>query len=322
MQSNSYKTIGIYLLTCLIWGSTWLAIKIGLESTPPIIAVGYRFTLAGVLIFSVIKIRGIKIQTDKTAIKLYLAMAIFSFIIPYGLIYWAEQFVPSGLTAVLYAVYPFSIAICTTLMIPEEKIGVNKIIGMVVSFTGLYVIFSDSFSGNLNNYVIGMIVVILSALMQSAIAVSIKKFGNHLHSLAMNFYPMIIAGIILTIYGIISGFVSIHSSTGEPGDWSVKVFGVFNISSVFSIFYLALFGSLITFTSYYWLLKRVNIIIVSLITFITPVIALFLGWLFYREELSFHQSAGCVLVLAGLLIAIFGNIVKGFIKKHDKHNKN
>jgi drug/metabolite transporter (DMT)-like permease len=315
MQSNTYKTTGIFLLTCLIWGSTWLAIRIGLESTPPIIAAGYRFTLAGILIYSVIVIRGIKIQTDKTAIKLYIAMALFSFVFPYGLIYWAEQFVPSGLTAVLYAVYPFSIAIFTTIMIPSEKIGVNKIIGMIVSFTGLYIIFSGSFTGDLNNYVTGMIVIILSAIMQSAIAVSIKKYGNHLHSLAMNFYPMLIAGIVLTIYGVISGLMSSHSSAGLPADWSARVFGVFNFKSVFSIFYLALFGSLITFTCYYWLLKRVNIIIVSLITFITPVIALFLGWLFYREELSIHQSVGCVLVLTGLLIAIFGNIGKVFNKK-------
>ena len=87
------------------------------------------------------------------------------------------------------------------------------------------------------------------------------------------------------------------------------------IGLVFSIFYLALFGSLITFTCYYWLLKRVNIIIVSLITFITPVIALFLGWLFYREELSISQSVGCVLVLTGLLTAIFGNFGKVLNKK-------
>jgi drug/metabolite transporter (DMT)-like permease len=160
-----------------------------------------------------------------------------------------------------------------------------------------------------------MIVIILSALMQSAIAVSIKKYGNHLHSLAMNFYPMIIAGIILTIYGIISGLMSFHNSASLPTDWSSKVFGAFNFKALFSIFYLALFGSLITFTCYYWLLKRVNIIIVSLITFITPVIALFLGWLFYREALSVHQSVGCVFVLTGLLIAIFGNIGKVFNKK-------
>ena len=313
MQSN-LKTVGIFLLTCLIWGSTWLGIRIGLESTPPIIAAGYRFTLAGILIYSVTVVRGIKIQTDKTAIRLYIAMAVFSFVFPYGLIYWAEQFVPSGLTAVLYAIYPFSIALFTIIMIPSEKISMNKLAGMIVSFTGLYVIFSDSFTGNLNNYVTGMIVVILSALMQSAIAVSIKKYGNHLHSLAMNFYPMIIAGIVLTIYGIISGVQSFHNSPSLPPDWIEKVFGVFNFKALFSIFYLALFGSLITFTCYYWLLKRVNIIIVSLITFITPVIALFLGWLFYREELSVHQSLGCVLVLTGLLISIFGNIGKVFNK--------
>ena len=300
MQGSILQILGIYILTCMIWGSTWLVIKIGLESIPPIISAGYRFTLASILILGVILIKKIKIQTDVTAIKLYLSMAFFSFIFPYGLIYWAEQFVPSGLTAILYAVYPFSIAIFSLVMIPSEKIGINKIVGIIISFTGLYVIFSESFTGNLDNYILGLIAVFISAIMQSSIAVSIKKFGHHLHPLAMNFYPMLIAGIVLLVYGVII-----------EGQLKIR----YDYKAFFSVFYLALFGSLITFTSYYWLIKRVNIIIVSLITFITPIIALCLGWFFYREELSIHQLVGCFLVLVGLLAAIFGNIGKVLGKK-------
>jgi drug/metabolite transporter (DMT)-like permease len=284
----------------MIWGSTWLAIKIGLESIPPIISAGYRFLLASLLIFIVLSIRKIKIQTDRTSVRLYLLMGFFSFVFPYGLIYWAEQFVPSGLTAVLYAVYPFSIAVFSYFMIPSEKISINKILGIIISFIGLYIIFSESFTGNLTNYLIGMIVVIISAVTQSMVAVSIKKYGHHLHPLSMNLYPMLIAGVILTIYGFII-----------EGNLPIK----YDQKAFLSIAYLALFGSLITFTSYYWLLKRVNIIIVSLITFITPIIALFLGWFIYREELSSHQFVGCILVLIGLLTAIFGNIRKVAIKQ-------
>ena len=279
----------------MIWGSTWLAIKIGLESVPPIISAGNRFILASILILIVISLRKIKIQTDNIAVRLYLLMGIFSFVFPYGMIYWAEQFVPSGLTAVLYAVYPFSIALFSFIMIPDEKIGINKIIGIIISFIGLFIIFSESFKGNLDNYITGLIVVIVSAIMQSVVAVSIKKYGHHLHPLSMNFYPMLIAGVILSIYGFII-----------ERDLPVN----YNSKAILSISYLALFGSLITFTSYYWLLKRVNIIILSLITFITPILALLLGWFIYREELSYHQLAGCILVLVGLLFAIFGNIKK------------
>ena len=300
MKGSRLQILGIYALTCMIWGSTWLAIRIGLESIPPIISAGYRFTLASILILSVISIRKIKIQTDDIAIRLYIAMGIFSFVLPYGLIYWAEQFVPSGLTAILYAVYPFSIAIFSFFMMPSEKIGLNKIIGIIIAFTGLYVIFSESFTGNIDNYILGLAAVLISSLMQSIIAVSIKKYGHHLHPLSMNFFPMLIAGVVLTAFGFIT---EDHSHIN------------YDYKAVFSVFYLALFGSLITFTSYYWLLKRVNIIIVSLITFITPIIALFLGWFFYREELSLHQLAGCFLVLIGLLAAIFGNIGKVFNKK-------
>jgi drug/metabolite transporter (DMT)-like permease len=300
MEGNLLTIVSVYLLACVIWGSTWLAIKIGLESLPPIISSGYRFTLASILILVVVYVRKIKIQTDTMALRLYLLMGLFSFVFPYGLIYWAEQFVPSGLTAVIYAVYPFSVAIFSFFMIPSEKIGINKVVGMVISFVGLYVIFSESFTGILTNYIIGMAAIIISALMQSSVAVSIKKYGNHLHPLAMNFFPMLTAGIVLTGIGFLF-------ESHMPIKYDYK--------AIFSIFYLALFGSLITFTSYYWLLKKVNIIIVSLITFITPVIALILGWFVYSEELSLHQLLGCIMVLAGLLTAIFGNIRKISLKK-------
>ena len=113
MKNEKLKILVIFSLLCLAWGSTWGVIRLGLKSLTPFISVGLRFTLASILILIVMKFRNVKIQMDKVALRLYFIMGFGSFVIPFGLVYWAEQFVPSGLSAVLFAVYPFFSAIAS-----------------------------------------------------------------------------------------------------------------------------------------------------------------------------------------------------------------
>jgi len=294
-MSERIKIILVFSLICFIWGSTWLAIRVGLETLTPMFSSGLRFLLAGFLILLWMKIKGMRIQTDKISVRLYLIMGVFSFVIPFGLVYWAEQFVPSGLSAVLFAVYPFFIVLFSYLLIPSQTLGFVKTIGIIIGFAGILVIFSDSLGGDVTSYLIGMIGVVVSGMLQACIAVIIKKYGQHLNPLTMNFYPMVIAGISLFLIGVIFEDLS-------------KV--DFNYNAVISISYLALFGSIVTFTSYYWLLKRVNVILLSLMTFITPIVALVLGWLAYNEQLKTNHFWGSLLVLTGLLWANPGIFLK------------
>lgn len=288
MHGENTKVVSTYILICLIWGTTWLGIKASLESLTPFMSAGTRFFLASFVIFMIMKFNGIKLQTDKLSIKLYFLMGFFSFVIPFGLVYWAQQFVPSGLAAVLFAVYPFFVAIFSYFRIPEEKIGLIKVAGIILGFSGIVVIFSDSFGQNLSDYILGMLAIVLSGIMQANIAVTLKKSGGHLHSLSMNLIPMLIAGFFMVLISI----------TVE--DYSVNTF---DLNAVVSVSYLALFGSVVTFTSFYWLLKRVNIVILSLIAFITPIVALFAGWIIYNEQLTPRHLIGSALVLVGLLWA-------------------
>jgi drug/metabolite transporter (DMT)-like permease len=222
-------------------------------------------------------------------------MGFFSFVIPFGLVYWAEQFVPSGMAAVLFAVYPFLVVIFSFIRLPSESIGFYKIFGTILGFVGIVIIFSDSFEGDLTNYLIGMFAVVLSGIMQAWIAVSIKKFGNHLHSLSMNFIPMVIAGISM----IVIAFFTEDLSTIRMDE-----------NAVLSVLYLAFFGSVITFTTFYWLIKRINLVILSLIAFITPIVALILGFFFYSEVLSTRHFIGTAMVLTGVFWANLGNLLK------------
>jgi len=295
MSKLAVKIFLAYLILCLIWGSTWIAIRFGLESLTPMFSAGVRFSLASIIIFALMKIKNTPLQTDKVSIRLYLLMGFFSFVIPFGLVYWAQQFVPSGMAAVLFAVYPFWVVIFSYIRMPSEFIGFYKIFGTILGFTGIVVIFSDSFAGDITNYLIGMFAVVLSGTMQAWIAVSIKKFGNHLNSLSMNFIPMVIAGIsMLVIAFLVEDLTTIRIDE----------------NAVLSILYLAFFGSVITFTTFYWLIKRINLVILSLIAFITPIVALILGYFIYSEVLSTRHFVGAAMVLTGVLWANLGNLLK------------
>ena len=295
MSKLGVKIALAYAAISFIWGSTWIAIRYGLESLTPIFSAGVRFSLASIFIYTLMRIKNISLQTDKVAIRLYILMSFFSFVIPFGLVYWAQQFIPSGMAAVLFAVYPFWIVIFSHIRIPSDFIGFFKIFGTVLGFAGIVIIFSDSFMGNISNYLIGMFAVVLSGIMQAWIAVSIKKFGHHLHPLSMNFIPMAIAGISMLLIALFTEDLS-----------TLK----FNQNAYISILYLALFGSIVTFTSFYWLIKRVNLVILSLVAFITPIVALVLGYFLYDEVLSTRHFIGSALVLTGVFWANLENLLK------------
>lgn len=294
MESERFKIFGGYVLICLIWGSTWLVIRLGLESLTPVISGGLRFTLASLFVFILMKIKKIKIQTDRRSIKLYLIMAFFSFTIPFALVYWAEQFIPSGLTSILFAVFPFFVIIFSRIAMPEHKTTPLQILGVVIGFTGIIIIFAEDLRFDLSNNILGMLAVLISSGIQGGMSVTIKKYGGHLNPLSMNFIPLFIAGITM----IIAGFVFENKNS-----W------IFDINAVGSVIYLALFGTVVTFTTYYWLLKRMNIVILALSTFITPIVAVFLGWLILNEKFSAQDMIGSGLVLIGILFANFKGLV-------------
>ena len=295
MFSNSLKIILVYALACLIWGSTWIAIKISLESLTPFLSAGLRFMTASTFILLILKITKNEIQKDKLSIRLYFLMTFFSFVLPFGLVYWAEQFVPTGLSSVLFAVNPFFVLLFSYFLISSEKIGFFKFTGIIVGFAGILIIFSDTFNLDFSAYTFGMMAIVLSASFQALNSVLIKKYGGHLHPISMNFIPMLFGGVILSVAGLFLEDMS-----------NVK----YDSTAFFAVLYLAIFGSIVTFTSFYWLLKRISVVILSLIAFITPVIALFLGWIFFSEQLSLNELMGSMLVLFGLLWANFGNFIK------------
>lgn len=300
MFSENLKIILAYILICLLWGSTWLAIRLGLDSLTPVFSAGLRFTLASIFVFAIMKIKKIQLQTDSLSIKLYFILGFFSFVIPFGLVYWAELFIPSGLASIIFAVMPFFVILFSVAAIKEQTILPVQVFGVILGFVGIVVIFSEDLFLDLSRDFWGMGAVLLSSIMQAGIAVTMKKYGKHLNPLSMNFLPLLLAGITMILLGVV--FENQSSSK-------------FDIKAVLSVGYLAFFGTVLTFTTYYWLMKKINIVLLSISTFVTPIIAVILGWAILGEKFTSQILAGSSLVLVGILFANFSALKNYIIPK-------
>lgn len=290
----------IYFLICFFWGSSWYVIKLSLEYVTPLINLGIRFLISALAIYLVMIYTKTRLELSPVSVKLYLILGFFSYTIPFSLVYWAEKTIPSSLASILFAIHPFFVAILSSIFIKEEFLSMPRIVGVILSFIGIVFIFKDGLKIELSHYLPGMIAVITSALMQASIAVTIKKKGGHLNPLSMNFIPTLIAGIFLVIFG----FFTENFNSNK-----------FSIEAILMIVYLAVFVTVFNFTAYYYLLKRMSVVILSLTSFINPLIATFIGVIIGGEKLSKNISSGAFFVLTGILIANWEGLKKFYHQK-------
>ena len=294
-MSERFRVYLSYILVCGIWGSTWLVIKIGLETMAPLLAAGCRFLVASAILFMMIIVRGVRVPLDRNDRRFYLVVALTAFSIPYGLVYWGEQYIPSGLTSIVFSIYPFTVALFSFLFLPNEKVTVWKISGIVIGFLGVFIIFSNDVHISSPNASWGMAAILASAILQAYSVIVIKKHGHAIHPFAITFVPMLLGGILLlAASALLEDFAKID----------------FTARAVLAIFYLGIFGSVATFVSYFWLLKRVEAVILSLTSFVTPIIAVILGVIVLGEEFSPRTFLGAGFVLGGIAVSNYAELVK------------
>jgi len=286
--STRFKVVVGIIGVCLIWGTTWVAIKIGLRSIPPMLGASLRFLLASLFLLGLIEFRKITFAKDAIFWKLGVLMGLSSFGIPLALVYWGTQFIPTGLASILFATYPFAVALCSYFMLQTERLSRAKVGGIILGFVGVSVIFSSEYQFQSTFAVEGMIAIILSSVLQAFALVSVKKYGRPYNAVSLNYVGMVIGGVLLAVMSFL-----LESHAGI----------VFNQEAIFSLVYLALFGSVVTFVTYFWLLKHVEVVLLSLTAFVTPIIAVIAGAIVFKESFTVQMLAGSLLVLAGILVA-------------------
>ena len=277
-----------FVIVSWVWGSTWLAIKIGLHSVPPMIGAGIRFLIASMILYIIVKMRKIEIPVSPDLRRLYLWLILFSYAIPFGLVYWCQQFIPTGLSSILFGAYPLWVALLSHFLLSNERLDFHKIAGILLGFIGVFIIFSRDVHWTDSNGFIGMAGILSTTLMQAFALVMIKKYGQPVSPFALNLVGMSVAGVLLFGAGLMfESFSAIK--------WDAAAVG--------SILYLAIVGSVIAFVTYHWLLKRVEAVYLSLVSFINPIIAVILGAIVLDETLAASVFLGAALVLVGILAA-------------------
>ena len=276
-----------YAGMCAIWGSTWMMIKIGLRGAPPMTAVGLRFVLAGALIATIVGARRLRYPSTRKFFVLCAFLGVFHMAIPYLLVYWAEQQISSGLTAVLYSTMPFVVAIVARGLV-GDPLDLRKIAGIVVGVVGVWVIFADSVQIGGAQGILGVCAVLASVCFASLSTVVLKKYGKQYNALVTLVIPFGLAGLLALA-------IALPTEHSNPFAYDRRTWG--------TILYLATLGSGVAFALLFWVIQRIDVTVVAYQTFIIPLIALFFGWVFLDETISPRLVLGSALILVGIAIA-------------------
>jgi drug/metabolite transporter (DMT)-like permease len=278
--------IAAFVALCLIWSSTWLAIKLGLRDLPPVSFVAIRFIIAVALLLAISIGRVPLLPKGRGDFKLLAWTGVLMFCVNYALLFWAELYVSSGLSAVLQATIPIFGMVFAHFIIPTEPLRGARISGALVALGGVAVICSRllDFGGLLAFW--GGVAIVFGAASAAFSNVVLKAREIQLAPAMIAAWQMIFGLVPLILGGLLL--------EGNPFlfHWTAR--------AAFCLFYLAIPGSAIAFLLLYWLLPRMSVTNLQTISFITPPGAVLFGWLFGGESFSLWSLTGGALVLIGV----------------------
>ncbi len=278
----------LYAACVLVWSSTWVVIAVGLEDIAPFFGAGIRFALAGLGVLAAAAALRRPLRTDWV---LAATIGILPFATTYGLIYWAEQYVTSGLTAVLFGVLPLYVALLAAVFLPAEPLRLRLLAGVAIALGGMVVAFWQSLDlGSGEHTALAAAAVVLSPIASAVGNIAIKKRGATVDPLVMNGWAMLGGGLLLL------------AVSAPIEDWSATVW---SLESVGSIVYLAVLGTGFTFVTLTVLLRELPTVTVSFISMIIPFGALALGALIRDEAVTVLAVGGALMVVAGIGVAQF-----------------
>ncbi|CAA9496817.1 MAG: Permease of the drug/metabolite transporter (DMT) superfamily [uncultured Solirubrobacteraceae bacterium] len=277
----------LYAILVLVWSSTWVSIKIGLEDLPVLFGAGIRFAIAGVVLLA--GAAATRRTITSTDWRLAALLGALPFATTYGLIYWAEQYVPSGLAAVLFGVLPLYVALLASVLLPQEPLRPRLLLGIGVAIAGLALAFRESLDlGDAELAGLAAGAVLVSPIMSAIGNVAIKLRGAQTDAIVLNGHAMLFAGVLL---------LALSAPLERWGDtaWSAEAIG--------SIAYLALAGTAFTFVTLTILLRELPAVTMSFISVLLPFGALAFGALLEDERITPAVVGGAALVASGIAIA-------------------
>src|SRR3989441_3715288 len=276
----------VWLILCCIWGSTWLFIKLGLADLPPITFAGIRFVIAFLILASLVIVRHARWPRTVSDWVLIAISGALQFGLNYGLVFWGEQHISSGLAAVLQSTFPAFGLVIAHFYLAHERLTMVKVVGVLLGVLGVAVIFSDQLSIAGKMALLGSMALVLSAFFGSYSNVLVKAYGGKIDPQVLAAGQMVFGFVPLLAIGI--------PTEGNPlrYHWTAM--------AVVSLLYLVVVGSVIAFALFYWLVRNMDVTHTMLIALVTPVVAVILGMIVLHEKLNWRLLAGGACIISGI----------------------
>ncbi len=279
--------VALYVLLCLIWGSTWLVIKIGYGGLGPFNVAALRFFIAGVVMTLAAWLTRARWPRGEREWMAVAVVGLLMFAADYGLIYWAEQYIESGLTAVLFATLPLMTLFVARAYLPGERITARKLTSSLLALVGTMALFADRL--RLDSGAVTPMLAVLAATVCAAIASVVSKRDAHdLPAATLNAPSMLIGALALLAASLAHG--DGFQFPRDAGTWA-------------AIAYLSAAGTVLAFFIYFSLLKTWTVMSLAFISVFTPAIALLLGFVFLDERPSQWTVGGSILILLAIALA-------------------
>jgi len=279
----------VYAGMCLIWGSTFVVLKIGLDGhTPPLLGVALRHLIASFLLFLLITWKKYPIPTDSLALRQYLTLGLLNFSLSYSLTYSGARYIYSNIAALLWAAVPLTTAVAAHFALKNERLTIMKLTGILTGFLGVAIIFYGYGFGESENLILGMLLVFGAVLAGTWPSVYLKRRPSRATPIVLNAVATGLGGLAT---------LAVSFLVESPGEM------VWSAANMAVLFYLAVFGTVLAWVAYFYLLERIEVVKLSYVGFISPIIATFVGMLVLGETLSPLVFLGAFLVLLGIFLA-------------------
>ena len=281
----------VWLILCTIWGTTWIFIKIGLDDLPPIAFAATRFVLSVSILFVVIRIQKIPLPKTAKEWRLIALTGVLQFSINYSMVFWSEQYITSGLAAVLQAMITVFGLILAWIFLPNERITKLKIFAVGMGVVGVAVIFYDQLKVQSVMAFFGCVGVVVGSYAAAQASILIKSKGGALHPAALVFGQMICGLPLIITYSLIA--------EGNPltFHWTRR--------ALICVLYLTVFGTIAAFWLYYWLLSKIEATKAMMISLVTPLIAVVIGAATIGEKMPPQTGIGGLLIIASIGLIVF-----------------
>lgn len=288
-QKPDFKLLFSLIIVGIVWGTTYLGIRVAVETIPPWFITSIRQGIAALIVLGILLYRKQLSWIGWDNLKYQLIPSLLMIVLANGFTTIAEQTVPSGLTSIMSALSPVIIFI-GSILFGIQKPSWKGLVGVLLGFLGVVFIFRNGLGDILDpNYKTGMLFLSIAILSWSAGTVYSKKHTHKSNNIALNlFYQFTISSVIQFVLAFI------FSSDTDVSSWSSR--------SILALLYLAVFGSVLAFFSYHYALKRVTAIQVSILNYVNTIIAVFLGWLLLDEVITTDFIIATALIILGVFI--------------------